>query len=299
MQILITGATGIIGRTLTKKLLKEGYSVSILTRNKAHADSIFSHQVTSYQSLQDIDYQTHFNGIINLAGEPIAGKRWTREQKQKLCISRWAITEQLSQWINNAKQPPSVLISGSAIGYYGSQGSNVITEQTPPHSGFTHNLCISWEKLAKQAESPQTRVCYIRTGIVLASDAGAMSKLLPLFRYGFGAIIASGQQYMSWIHLNDMVEALYFLLTQPKLHGAFNLCAPQPVTNREFSKTLADILHRPCLFSIPAWLLKIIMGESASIITDSQRAMPANLLQANFSFSYPYIYQAIQDICYN
>lgn len=299
MHILITGATGFIGRQLTKKLLNEGYSVSILTRNKMHADSLFSYQVTSYQSLQDIDHQIHFDGIINLAGEPIADKRWTREQKQTLCLSRWTITEQLSQWIKRSKQPPSVLISGSAIGYYGSQGSNVITEQTLPLSGFTHNLCISWEKLAKQAESPQTRVCYIRTGIVLASNAGAMSKLLPLFRYGFGSIIAGGQQYMSWIHLNDMVEAIYFLLTQPTLYGAFNLCAPQPVTNREFSKTLATTLHRPCLFSIPTWLLKIIMGERASIITDSQRAIPANLLQANFVFSYPYLHQAIQDICYN
>ncbi len=299
MHILITGATGLIGKKLTKKLLKEGYSVSILTRNKAHADDIFSHQVTSYQSLQDIDHQIRFHGIINLAGESIANKRWTTQQKQKLCLSRWTITEQLCQWIKLARQPPEVLISGSAIGYYGSQGSEVITEQTLPHPGFTHDLCVQWEQLAKQAESTQTRVCCIRTSIVLAGHGGVIAKLLPLFRCGLGGIIAGGQQYMAWIHLDDIVEAIYFLLTQPTLHGPFNLCAPHPVTNSEFSKTLADILHKPCVFPIPAWTLRLIMGESASLVTDSQRAIPANLQQANFSFSYPLIYQALQAICYN
>lgn len=286
MRIFITGATGLIGQQLTQKLVAESYSVTVLSRNVIKAYQQFGEHVDYCSSLDELSTFDGFDAVINLAGEPIADKRWTKSQKDRLCQSRWQVTEKISHLINVSEQPPSTFISGSAMGYYGNQGNKYIIESNQPVDGFTYQLCQKWEALAKQAESERTRVCLLRTSVVLAKNGGALPKMLPPFRYGLGSLLGSGEQYMPWIHLDDMVNAICFLLEHPELHGPINMCAPGVVTNSTFSHLLAEELNRPCLFKTPEWLLKMALGEMSSVLLDSQRAIPTRLQQARFPFKY-------------
>lgn len=296
MRVFITGATGLIGRHLTQKLLDNHHQVTVLSRDIDRARKLFGEQVSYCSSLDDPTAINRMDAVINLAGEPIADKRWTTRQKRRLCQSRWKITERLSVLIKNSPYPPSVFISGSAIGFYGAQADNIVTEETRPHREFTHQLCERWEAYAKQAKSPATRVCLLRTAVVLSTSGGALPKILTPFKLGFGGVIGSGKQYMAWIHIQDMVDGIYFLLTTPDLHGPFNMAAPNPVTNYEFSHTLARQLKRPCFMPIPALLLRIIMGESATVVIHGQRAEPARLAEAGFTFSHDNIAGALADL---
>lgn len=299
MRIFITGATGLIGHQLTLKLLALSHSVTVLTRNMAHAYQQFGEQVEYCLSLDELTCLNDFDVVINLAGEPIANKRWTKIQKEKLCQSRWQLTDKIAHLINASNQPPQTFISGSAMGYYGHQGNKYVIESNPPTEGFTYQLCQKWEALAKQAESKKTRVCLLRTSVVLANQGGALPKMLPAFRYGIGATLGSGQQYMPWIHLDDMVNAICFLIEHDELHGPINMCAPEPATNDVFSHTLAKTLNRPCLFKAPEWLLKIALGEMSAVLLDSQRAIPTRLQQARFQFQYDSLASALNQLLHS
>ncbi|MFR8677755.1 MAG: TIGR01777 family oxidoreductase, partial [Escherichia coli] len=228
MKIVITGGTGLIGRHLIPRLLDLGHQITVVTRNPQKASSVLGPRVTLWQGLAD---QSNLNGVdavINLAGEPIADKRWTHEQKERLCQSRWNITQKLVDLINASDTPPSVLISGSATGYYGDLGEVVVTEEEPPHNEFTHKLCARWEEIACRAQSDKTRVCLLRTGVVLAPDGGILGKMLPPFRLGLGGPIGSGRQYLAWIHIDDMVNGILWLL-ENELRGPFNMVSPYPI----------------------------------------------------------------------
>lgn len=300
MRILITGGTGLIGQALIKELIQSDHQIVLHTRNKHQALHRFDTPPPRFESivesLDDVDFNA-LDAVINLAGEPIVNKRWTAKQKQILCDSRWQLTESIVDKISSATSPPSVLISGSAIGIYGRQGDRHIDETIGDfYSEFSSTLCKKWEEIAYTAQSEKTRVCLLRTGIVLDQHGGALSKMLPAFRFGLGGPIADGQQAMSWVHIRDMVKIIIYLLTKPELHGAFNATAPNPVSNQVFSKALARQLKRPCIFRVPAFVLKLAMGEMSDLLVHGQYVHPKRLLDSGFQFSYPDIDQALSQL---
>ena len=297
MHIFITGGTGLIGRHLIPALLRDASTkITVLTRDTTKAKASLPGNVALVTSLDDTLDFDDVDAVINLAGEPIADKRWSETQKTRICESRWQITQQLTDKINAAAQPPATFISGSAIGYYGRQGDKLVTEAfTEVHHEFTHTVCEKWERIALQA-SPKTRVCLLRTGVVLSHDGGALSKMRLPFSLGLGGRIGDGNQYMSWIHINDMVAAILFLLEHKHCEGAYNLTAPTPVTNSEFVKAYAASLGRPAIFPMPALALKLLMGEAADLLVTGQRVVPQKLVDAGFKFSFTDIGSAFADI---
>ncbi|CAI0948584.1 TIGR01777 family oxidoreductase [Serratia grimesii] len=296
MRILITGATGLIGSSLTQRLLGLSHQITVLSRNVQHARERFGEQVDYWSTLQDKPSLEGFDAVINLAGEPIADKRWSKAQKERLCHSRWDLTEQLAKLINASSTPPSVLISGSATGYYGDQDQAVVTEDEVPHDEFTHMLCQRWESLALQAQSNTTRVCLLRTGVVLAAKGGALAKMLPPFRIGLGGPMGTGRQYLPWIHLDDMINGIIYLLDHQTLQGPFNMVAPYPVHNEQFAAQLANVLDRPAFLRVPAFALRLLMGEAAVLVLGGQRAVPKRLEEAGFSFRFLELEQALDDV---
>lgn len=296
MHIFITGGTGLIGSALVRCLLAQKYEITVLSRDIAKAKQKLGNDVAYCKSLDELSSFDGYDIIINLAGEPIAGKRWTTTQKERLCDSRWDITRRLTELIKLSDIPPSVFISGSAIGYYGAQGDDVINENADPHEEFTYHLCKKWEALATAADNRHTRVCILRTGIVLSRDGGMLSMLTLPFRLGLGCVLAPGSQYISWIHIRDMVEGILFLIDTPEARGIFNFASPNPVTNRRFAKVLSRTLFRPCVFRMPAFVMKTIMGESATLVVDGQRAIPQHLLDMHYRFSFEHIDEALNDV---
>ncbi|OUS72788.1 TIGR01777 family protein [Pseudoalteromonas sp. A601] len=295
MNIFITGATGLVGSALCKKL-KRVHTLSVLTRDTQSAEQKLGNELCYVNDVSNINFNT-IDCVINLAGEPIVNKRWSSQQKQKIRDSRIGLTQQISDAIMQCDTPPHTFISGSAIGYYGRQGSQLINEQYEKiHPEFSHTLCDDWEQAALSAQSQHTRVCVIRTGIVLASHGGALAKMLPPFKLGLGGPIASGEQGMSWIHLDDMVSLLEFTLETPHLNGAINATAPSPVSNYNFSKILAKALHRPAILPMPAWVLNILMGEMADLLIHGQFVLPQKLVDAGFAFTYPTLSKALDSL---
>ncbi len=292
MRMLITGGTGLVGSALAKKLAAMGHNVRILTRNAKKAREKLG---SGFEFVSELDSLDGVDAVVNLAGEPLWGKRWTPRQKHVLRTSRVGITGKISALINSADNPPKVFISGSAVGYYGAQGDGIIGESSPWNGGFLHDLCAEWEDAAFAAKE-KTRVCAIRTGVVLSGNGGMLSALTPLFRLGLGAAIGNGKQYVSWLHISDMVGAVIFLLNNDSAGGVYNMCAPNPVTNTEFSKELALALHRPCLFRIPALVPKLLFGGAAELATEGQRAVPEKLREAGYEFKFPDIKGALADI---
>ncbi|MGF1682627.1 TIGR01777 family oxidoreductase [Photobacterium minamisatsumaniensis] len=299
MNILVTGGTGFIGKALLSQLTQ--CSVTVLSRTPKQASEQLGENVTAIGNLDSLDNLDLFDVVINLAGEPIINKRWTDKQKQKICQSRWEITQQLVEKCNAGNTPPHTFISGSAVGIYGNQYTTIIDEQFDiadniQKNDFAHKVCQQWEDIALQAQSEQTRVCLLRTGIVLAQHGGALVKMLPPYQLGLGGPIGSGSQYFPWIHLDDMVNGILFLLQTPSASGAFNFSAPEPVTNKVFSQTLAQVLRRPHFLFTPAFVLQLVLGESASLLLDGQRAVPAKLEELGYQFRYPQLKDALEDI---
>ncbi|WP_233078260.1 TIGR01777 family oxidoreductase [Rheinheimera soli] len=292
MKILITGATGLIGRALIAGWQGQ-HQLIILSRSSVKARQILGVEAEYQQSLNDIDFN-HIDAVINLAGEPIADKRWSESQKQKICQSRWQLTEALAEKIQHCTTPPQVLMSGSAIGFYGRQGSEIVTEE---HSSFypefSHDICARWENLAQRAASPQTRVCLLRTGIVLSSQGGALAKMLPLFKLGLGGPIGDGKQFMSWIHLEDMVRLIDFLLQRDDLSGPFNATAPRPVSNKQFSQLLAERFGKKAPFTVPGFVLRLAFGEMADLLLFGQNVQPKRLLDNGFQFNHSHLKDAL------
>ncbi len=293
MNILITGATGLIGAELYKHLLNH-HSVTVLTRTPSKAYLTLGHRIEAISTLNDVDFND-LDIVINLAGEPIVNKRWSDEQKAKVYDSRVTLTKSITAKINDAEDKPKLFISGSAIGYYGRQDGDIIIDEEfdDCFDEFSHTLCRDWEQAALEA---QTRVCLLRTGIVLANDGGALSKMLPAFRFGLGGPLGNGEQMMSWIHIDDMVQLIMFLIKSEHIQGPINATAPNAVTNEEFSKTLAEVLRRPALFRMPEKVLRLMMGEMADLLLYGQNVYPKRLLGEGFRFRHPELQPALEQL---
>ena len=284
MNILITGGTGLIGQALIPALLSQNHHLTILTRSEEKARRLFPQKTLQFlTALSNLNNLDQFDAVINLAGEPIFDKAWHAEQKAKLFESRVNLTEKLTALINAGNHPPR-FISGSATGIYGDQGEEIITETTQPADNtFTAQLCQAWEKAALQAN---TKVCVLRTGMVLSPKGGALAKMLPLYQWNLAGRLGSGKQYWAWIALEDMVNSILFLLSHEECKGVYNLVSPDAVTNRVFNHQLAKALHRCALFPAPAFALKLVLGERAGMLLESQNVYPKRLLDAGFKFQY-------------
>lgn len=295
MRVLLTGGTGLIGRHLVSRLLTLGHTVCVVTRSPEKARQMLDARVEIWPGLQNVSTLDGVDAVVNLAGEPIADKRWTHAQKQKLCDSRWAITQRISELIQASETPPAVLISGSATGYYGDLGEVVVTEEEPPHNEFTHKLCARWEQIASSAQSDRARVCLLRTGVVLARNGGILGKMVPPFKLGLGGPIGNGRQYLAWIHIDDMVNGILWLLDND-LRGPFNMVSPYPVRNEQFSHALGQALNRPAFLRVPATAIRLLMGESSVLVLGGQRALPKRLEAAGFTFRWYDLDEALGDI---
>jgi uncharacterized protein (TIGR01777 family) len=252
--------------------------------------------VQAMSSLDEWQPGRAFDAVINLAGEPIVDAYWSEKRKQVLRDSRIALTEKLVHGISAAKLKPVVLLSGSAIGYYGNRGDIGLDEGAEPGSDFSADLCRAWEAAAFAAEKHNVRVCFLRTGLVLSRSGGLLGKMLLPFKLGLGARLGNGKQWMSWVHIDDYVDMLLRLLHDEQLRGPFNMTAPQPVTNAEFTRTLAGILRRPAFFIAPATLLRLAMGERAELMLEGQRVLPAKIVDAGYRFKFPTLSAALADL---
>ena len=298
MKLLITGASGFIGSALIRQLLTEQHQIIGLSRSATKLQKRYGdpQQLRAVSSLTEIDDNEKIDAIVNLAGEPILDKRWTEKRKQLLYNSRLQTTSSLIELIERLVDKPEVLISGSAIGFYGSQpGDRVVDESTEGRPGFTHKLCSDWEDKAWQAAESHVRVCLLRTGVVLG-DGGALARMLTPFKLGLGGVIGSGDQWFSWICLDDMVAVIIFLLEHQVLSGAFNATAPEPVTNSVFTKALGRALKRPTMLPMPAVALQLMLGEGAELLCEGQRVMPVRLREAGFEFRCRKIDRALQSL---
>lgn len=293
MRILITGGTGFLGEALCPRLAAAGHEVVVLSRQ---AKPRLPRGVTrSVRRLDDLQ-PGGFDAVVNLAGEPIADARWTESRKKLLLGSRVDTTSRLVQWMAASQGRPGVLVSASAVGYYGDQGDRPVGEDTPPAPGFTHDLCASWEREALGAEPLGVRVCLARIGAVLDRGGGALQKMLPAFWMGVGGRLGSGRQYFPWIHRVDMVAILQWLVENPRARGAYNCGAPQPVTNAEFTRALGRAIRRPTVMPVPAAALKLLFGELSEILLGSQRMLPKRLLAEGFEFNYADLDSALAEM---
>ena len=296
MNILITGGTGFIGRALVSSLLKEGHHVTVLSRTPDTVNKIIGNQVITLSNLNQLTSEHHFQVIINLAGAAIFDHHWSDARKQIIRDSRIQLTEQLISYIKAATVKPELLISGSAIGYYGNQGNKILNESSSPAAhDFSQRLCADWEATAQLASQWGVRVCLIRTGLVLAHDGGLLQRMLLPFKFGLGGTLGEGQQWMSWIHRADWIAIANLMISNTAMQGVYNATAPHPVTNSDFTKILAQHLSRPALLPMPAWLLKILLGERSELLLASQRVLPERLLTENFHFQYPELLSALTE----
>jgi hypothetical protein len=293
MNILVTGGTGFIGTVLCARLLTDGHAVTVLSRNPERAHRHFQGRVNVIGSLDTLDERKAPEAIVNLAGENLAGHRWNAHWKQEFRDSRVQLTEQLVDYIRGAKRKPRVLVSGSAVGYYGARGDESLTEASAPGREYQSELCVAWETAAQRAEALGVRVCRLRTGIVLGKHGGALKSMLLPFRMGLGGHLGNGRQWMSWIHLDDLTGIILHLLRHDLYSGAFNGTAPHPETNAEFVKALAAALHRPAFMPMPAFAVKLLVGEMAHLLLTGQKVLPARTQQSGYSFTYPRLRQAL------
>jgi uncharacterized protein (TIGR01777 family) len=300
MKYVIVGGSGFLGRPLAAALTAAGHSVTILTRG-VDRDAQGIHYRSWSTSTTRSSWWTYIDGadgVINLAGSGIADKRWSEARKADLRESRIQATRALVAAIAGAATRPSVFLTGSAIGIYGPQPENggPLDESAAPGTDFLSTLAVDWESEARAAESLGCRVVLLRTGIVLARDGGALQKMIPPFQFFVGGPLGSGRQVMSWIHRRDWVALAEWLLEHDEASGVFNGTAPQPVTNSEFSRALGRALHRPALFPVPGFVLKIVVGEMAGpALLAGQRVVPRRALEMGFTFEFPEINAAMAD----
>jgi uncharacterized protein (TIGR01777 family) len=305
MRIFVTGATGLVGRRLVRRLHERGDRTVILTRRVDHARELFGSKtfVVEGDPMQPggwMDAVADCDAVIHLAGENVFAHRWSADFKKLLHDSRILSTQHVVEALRRrplrADGQAKALVNASAIGYYGPHGDEELTEDSAPGSDFLAQLCIEWEQAARAAESSGIRVAWVRIGVVLDERGGALAKLLTPFRLFAGGPVGSGRQWMSWIHYADLVSLFLLAVDNAQARGALNGTAPNPVTNREFSKTLGRVLHRPSFVWTPALALRVALGEVADVITTGQRVLPKRALELGHSFQHPTLDAALAQI---
>lgn len=300
MKIVLTGGTGFIGRKLVQALVADGHTVVVFTRNPSGTTVGANVTVERWDGVTMERWSNSVDGadaIINLAGEPIAAKRWTASQKKRIVESRVLGTRALVEAMRRAKQRPQVLVNASAVGYYGSVPDGDVSENHPRGTGFLPETCEQWENEARSAESLGVRVVMMRTGIVLGENGGALEKMSLPFKLFVGAPLGSGRQWFPWIHRDDVIGIVQFALKNSSLAGPVNVAAPDPVTMTQFCKHLARTLKRPCLpVGVPSFVLNLALGEMAQMLITGQRAIPAKLTEAGYIFRFPKLDDALRDI---
>lgn len=293
MHCLITGGTGLIGRLFCAQWLARGNTLTVLSRSPEKVHRLCGESAHGVRELQQV--KNHVDVVVNLAGEPIS-KRWNAQRKREIRSSRLELTEQLVQWILAQPQPPKYVLSGSAVGYYGDRGGDLLKESSGSGGGFAAELCRDWEAATLPLQQAGICVGTMRTAIVLSTRGGALKQMLPAFRLGLGGPMGSGENWMSWIHEEDIVGLMLHAIDR-QLCVPFNACAPEAVTNNSFSRLLARQLHRPCLMRTPAWALKLMFGEMAEeLLLASQRMEPRTILDSGYAFQHPTLEKALADL---
>ena len=308
MRVLMTGGTGLIGQALTEELLAKGYKVTILSRNPAQYQSLLpGAQIAQWDGrtaegwgylIEDTD------AVINLAGASIAGEglggiltqRWSDAVKKRIRQSRIDAGQALTQAIEAAANKPRVLAQSSAVGYYGPRGDEGVAEDTPPGDDFLAKVCIDWENSTQAVEALGVRRVIIRTGLVLSEEGGILPMMLLPFRLFVGGPLGSGRQSISWIHVRDEIDAIIHLLESEAAQGAYNLTAPVPVNSAQFGEVAGKVLGRPSFFPTPAFILKLALGEKATLVLDGQRAVPTRLLENGYTFNFTQLAPALRDL---
>ena len=296
MHVLITGGTGLIGSALCQSLAFKGAQLTVLTRDIQKAKHLLSIDGVHFiEQVAEIKPDATFDAVVNLAGAPIA-KFWTENYKQTLLQSRVVLTQSLVAALATLTTKPKVLVSGSAIGFYGPQGDNELIETSSGVASFSHELCQAWEASASDATKLGIRVVNLRTGVVLSKKDGALAKMRLPFSLGLGGPIGSGEQWMSWVHHDDIVNIILFCIQEEDMQGPVNATAPNPVTNKTFAQIYGKVLHRPAILPMPAWFLKMVMGQMAEeLLITGQRVVPSKLNDAGFVFTYPELEGALKN----
>lgn len=299
MKVLITGGTGFLGGHLVRRWLQRGEEVTVVSRNPERAARLFGGAVrtVALDRLQELPREGKpFDLVVNLAGAPLFRWPWPAHYKRFLFESRIRTTRRLVDYLSRVELRPDLLISGSAVGYYGNRGDELLDEASPPPpvADFGHELCAAWEEEARRAEELGVRVCLLRTGLILSRDGGLLARILPLARLGLLAQLGSGRQWLSWIHLEDYLRIYDFLIEREALSGPVNATAPEPVTQKAFAQALARALGRPLLLKLPERLLRLAAGELGELLLASQRVVPRKLLEYGFTFCYPTLDSALK-----
>ena len=303
MKIAITGATGFVGSRLVKILQAEGKRVLVLTRNAASTQKVFPS--AAFPNVEIVTYTTTSgswqnaiatcDGVVNLAGEPIAEERWTPERKQEILNSRKLSTQKIVEAIVSANPQPSVLVNASAIGYYGTSQTATFDETSSVGKDFLAQVCQEWEAEARKVQDASVRLVILRFGIVLG-NGGALGKMITPFKLFAGGPLGNGQQWFSWIHLDDVVNLILQALSKPEMQGVYNATAPHPVRMAEFSKTMGLVLNRPSWLPVPAFALEALLGDGAMVVLEGQQVLPQRTLDSGFEYQYPNLQPALEQI---
>ncbi len=300
-RVIITGGTGFIGRPLSQRLVDKGYEVISLTRNASAASEKWGNRVkyVDWNARNAVGWGGYADGasaIINLAGESIASGRWTAERKQRIIQSRLNAGDAVVKAVQSVKKDPEVFIQASAIGYYGDGGDKVLDETSPPGKGFLTEVAEKWEASTSEIEG-RTRRVVIRTAMVLGSDGGALVRLVRPFRFFVGGPIGTGEQWTSWIHIEDVIQGILFFIENKEQRGIFNLSAPCPLKNKDFSRAMGDVIGRPSWLPVPGFFLKVFFGQMAEeALLSSQRVFPKRLEGSGYKFVFPEVKKALADI---
>lgn len=294
MKVLITGASGLIGKALQRSFEEKGWEMLLASRNEPKDDKHIKWTVedgfSQPERLEGID------GVVHLAGESVNGLRWTDEKKKAIRDSRVIGTRNVVDAISKLNDKPKVFVASSAIGFYGERGDEELTESSSPGTGFLPEVCKEWEAESRRAEDAGIRTVLLRTGIVLSKDGGALGTMLTPFKLGVGGVVGSGKQWMSWISLEDQVAIINFVIENENIRGAVNAVSPNPATNEEFTKTLGDVLYRPTILPLPEFAVSMLFGEMGdALLLASTKVTPKRLLDAGFEFKYPELKPAIEN----
>jgi uncharacterized protein (TIGR01777 family) len=299
MELVIAGASGFIGSALVQRLSQRSDSLKLLSRKPRSPARATNAKWLVWQPGVPGGWEESIDGadgVVNLAGEGIAEKRWTERQKELIRSSRIDSTRALVQAIAKAKGKPKFLINASAVGYYGSRGDETLTEESAPGKDYLAQVCVAWEEEARKARDYGVRVVLVRTGIVLAKGKGALAKMVTPFKFFVGGRLGSGKQWMPWIHIDDEIGLILFLIENANAQGSFNATSPNPVTMEEFCKVLGKVLNRPSWASVPASALTLLLGEMADMVLTGQRALPKGAEKLGYNFKHPTITKALESL---